>query len=127
MNISSPPPSGHHYFDEKSLVCDGSFSLAAFRVLFFVFWQFDYEGYIVQFSLSLYHFENIELFQMPRLKIFIKLGELFAFISSNIFSTLLTYSHGALIMHMMVRSILSDRSLRLCSFFFILFKFSQTA
>lgn len=31
LNISSPLPSGHHYFDEKSLVCNGSFPLPALR------------------------------------------------------------------------------------------------
>lgn len=32
LNISFSLPSGHHYFDEESLVCDGSFSLATFKI-----------------------------------------------------------------------------------------------
>ena len=79
LNISSPLHSGHHYFDETSLVCDGPFPSCWFQDYLFV-------DNLRGTSMDLFQIILLCVFrdlQMSRLKFFIKFKKLLVFISSN--------------------------------------------
>ena len=83
LNISSPLHSGHHYFDETSLLCEGPFPSRWFKDSLLTIWLWEVQVWI---SFSLSCFVYFEIFQMSRLKFFIKFKKLSVFISSNILS-----------------------------------------
>lgn len=83
LNISSPLHSGHHYFDETSLLCEGPFPSHWFQDSLLTIWPWEVQ---VWSSFSLSCFVYFEVFQVSRLKFFIKFKELLVFISSNILS-----------------------------------------